>query len=96
MERIINIKRLIGEAKKRLGQNTRYSIGIQRQRVGGLSGKLNSLSPLSILQRGYSITRKFPSLQILRDTADVKEGEKVEVKLYRGALICGVEKIERS
>jgi len=95
MQRIINVKRLIGEAKKRLGQNIRYSIGIQRQRVVGLAGKLNSLSPLSILQRGYSITRKFPSLQILRDTADVKEGEKVEVKLYQGVLICGVEKIER-
>jgi exodeoxyribonuclease VII large subunit len=95
IKRIKNIKRFIGEANKRLGQNTRYSIEIQRQRVGGLSGKLNSLSPLSILQRGYSITRKLPSLQILRDAAYVEEGDKVEVKLYRGALICGVEKIEK-
>lgn len=95
IQRIKNIRRFIGEANKRLGQNTRYSIEIQRQRVGGLSGKLNSLSPLSILQRGYSITRKLPSLQILRDAAYVKEGDKMEVKLYKGALICGVEKIER-
>jgi exodeoxyribonuclease VII large subunit len=94
-QRIINIKRSIEEAKRRLGQNTRYSIGIQRQRVRGLLGKLNSLSPLSILQRGYSITRKLSTLQILRDTADVKEGERVEVKLYRGVLVCGIEKIER-
>lgn len=94
-QRIVSIKRLIEEAKKRLGQNARYSIGIQRQRVRELLGKLNSLSPLSILQRGYSITRKISTLQILRDTADVKEGEKVEVTLYQGALVCGIEKIER-
>jgi len=95
IQRIKNIRRFIGEANKRLGQNTRHSIEIQRQRVGGLSGKLNSLSPLSILQRGYSITRKLPSLQILRDAAYVKEGDKMEVKLYKGTLICGVEKIEK-
>ena len=95
IQRIKNIRRFIGEANKRLGQNTRHSIEIQRQRVGGLSGKLNSLSPLSILQRGYSITRKLPSLQILRDATYVKEGDKMEVKLYKGTLICGVEKIEK-
>lgn len=95
LQRLKQIGLRISEAKKRVEQNMKYSIEIQRQRWSGLSGKLNSLSPLSILQRGYSITHQLPSLQILRDAADAKEGEKVEVKLYRGALICGVEKIEK-
>jgi exodeoxyribonuclease VII large subunit len=96
MQKVKNIRLAIREATKRLAKNIRYSIEIQKQRVGGQLGKLDSLSPLSILQRGYSITRKLPSLQILRDASDVQEGDKVEVKLYRGALICGVEKTERS
>ena len=96
MQRVKTLRIFILEAKKHLGQNIKYSIEIQRQRIGGLLGKLDSLSPLSILQRGYSITRKLPSLQILREAAHVKEGDKVEVKLYQGTLFCGVEKTEKS
>jgi exodeoxyribonuclease VII large subunit len=96
IQRVKNLRLFISEAKKRVGKNINYSIEIQRQRIGGLLGKIDSLSPLSILQRGYSITRKRPSLQILRDASTVKEGDKVEVKLFRGTLLCGVEKTEKS
>jgi exodeoxyribonuclease VII large subunit len=83
---------LISESEKRLRQDIRHCIEIQRQKIAGVLGKLDSLSPLSILQRGYSITRKIPSLLILRDSSQVEIGDKVEVRLYRGALICGIER----
>jgi exodeoxyribonuclease VII large subunit len=57
---------------------------------------LGSLSPLAILQRGYSITRKLPSLLILRSATEIREGEKVEIRLHRGRLICDVAKTEVS
>ncbi len=96
VQRVKNQRFLISETRKRLDQNIRHIIEIQRQRIGGIFGKLDSLSPLSILQRGYSITRRLPSLQILRDASHVKEGDKVEVKLYRGNLVCDVEKAEKA
>ena len=79
-----------------MGQDIKHAIEIRRHRVAGTLGKLDSLSPLSILRRGYSITRKLPSLQVLSDASYVKEGDKLEVKLFRGALHCGVEKTESS
>jgi len=93
IQRVKNLRLAISETGKRLGQTMRYSVEIQRQKVEGIFGKLGSLSPLSILQRGYSITRKLPSLQILRDAAYVREGDKVEVRLHKGTLLCGVEKV---
>ena len=95
LQRIEHLRLFVSQIGKGLDQNMRYTIEIQRGKVGGTMGKLESLSPLSILQRGYSITRKIPSLQILRDAALVGEGDKVEVKLYQGALFCAVERIEK-
>ena len=96
VQRVKSLRLFISEERKRLGQEIRYSIEIQRHRMKGILGKLDSLSPISILQRGYSITRKLPSLQILKDASYVKEGDKVEVKLYQGTLLCGVEKTKIS
>jgi len=94
-QRIRNMETSLSDARKWLGQNMRHKIQIKKQNLKGILGKLDSLSPLSILQRGYSITRKLPSLKILRDAAEVLVGDKVEVKLHRGTLSCSVEEKER-
>jgi exodeoxyribonuclease VII large subunit len=94
-QKVKHLRRYISETEKRLLQNIKHSIEIWRQRLEGRMGQLDSLSPVSILQRGYSISRKIPSLEILRDSNQVREGDRVEVKLFRGTLICGVEKSEK-
>jgi len=96
IQRVKSLRFMLSENGRRLGQSIRHSIELKKEKMNGLLGKLDSLSPLSILQRGYSITRKLPSLQILRDAAGVRKGDKVEVKLHRGTLLCGVEKAEMS
>lgn len=95
-QRILGLRPWISETGKRLRRNMGRSIETRKQKIAGVLGKLDSLSPLSVLQRGYSITRKIPSLQVLRNAADVREGDKVEVRLHRGALFCGVERTEGS
>ncbi len=95
-ERLKNLRLFVSEDKRRLEQLIKHKIEIHRHRMAGVFGKLDSLSPLSILRRGYSITRQVPSLEILRDASHVQEGDRVEVKLFRGKLFCGVEKTDRS
>jgi len=52
--------------------------------------KLNSLSPLNILSRGYSITFVLSSGEILKEAASVKEGEKLKTRLYKGEVFSQV------
>jgi len=58
-------------------------------------GKLEDLSPLNVLKRGYSITRKLPQMIILRDVSGVCEGDKVNVRLSEGGLDCVVTKVTK-
>jgi exodeoxyribonuclease VII large subunit len=90
-QKVTHHRLLALETQKRMEQSVKHSIEMKRERMRGLLGKLDTLSPLSILQRGYSITRKLPALKILRDAEEIRRGDQVEVRLHRGALLCEVE-----
>ncbi len=51
--------------------------------------KLDALSPLSVLHRGFSITQTADG-RILRDPADVRPGDKLKIRLEKGKLNAAV------
>jgi len=61
--------------------------------LGALAGKLDSLSPLAILSRGYSICLRLPGHEIVKESASVVAGDEVEVRLHRGSLRCDVREV---
>lgn len=55
--------------------------------------RITDLNPLSILKRGYSITRKLPEKRVLRDTSRVEKGDQVQILLAKGELRCRIEEL---
>jgi exodeoxyribonuclease VII large subunit len=60
-----------------------------QHRLHAGAGRLDSLSPLAVLSRGYSLTRR-PSGQIVRRAEEVAPGDEVRVLLHEGRLDCRV------
>jgi exodeoxyribonuclease VII large subunit len=91
--RIHEIKKEVWNFEQRCFVSIEHILESKRDKFGKLTAELNALSPLSILQRGYSICTQYPSKTLLKDANQVSIGDKVGVKLAKGELTCKVEEI---
>ncbi|MEK6606815.1 MAG: exodeoxyribonuclease VII large subunit [Myxococcota bacterium] len=66
----------------------------RRARFAAAAATLDALSPLRVLDRGYSLVRG-PDGRLLTDAAEVAPGDRVDVRLRSGLLACLVEKTGR-
>ena len=78
-------KRLEGQMGAMLAQH--------RHRIYATLAQLNTLSPLAILGRGYSILQTVPAGQILHRANDVEVGQELEAQLASGRLNCTVTRV---
>jgi exodeoxyribonuclease VII large subunit len=62
-----------------------------RDRLAQETGRLQALSPLAVLERGYSITHKLPDEKIVKDGATLDIGDHLRVTFAKGKTICRVE-----
>jgi len=66
----------------------------KRRRLQAVSGRLEALSPLAVLGRGYSFTRRVSDGRIIKDAGDLREGEMVRTRLARGSFSSTVTGIQ--
>jgi len=64
---------------------------LQRKSVQALTGKLDALSPLAILERGYSICTKLPEGKIVRSVNEISIGDALKVLFTDGEAISEVK-----
>ena len=62
-----------------------------RERLAKDTGRLSALSPLAVLDRGYSITHKLPEEQIVKDAASLNIGDRLRITFAAGKSLCRVE-----
>jgi exodeoxyribonuclease VII large subunit len=84
----------LDELTRQLENSAEGYTEIKSNALSLLTGKLEALSPSSVLKRGYSITRRLPELKIIKDAGMLKKMDRVEVKLYRGRIESKVELID--
>jgi exodeoxyribonuclease VII large subunit len=60
------------------------------RQLGNCAGRLDTLSPLSVLGRGYAVCWNADRTRVVRAAADVRPGDGVRVTLAKGELECDV------
>jgi exodeoxyribonuclease VII large subunit len=74
----------------RLRSSVDRQVHVADARLRGVAARLESLSPLAVLARGYAVCWNADRTAIIRDAAAVERGDRVHVKLERGELECAV------
>lgn len=64
------------------------------RRLASLAGKLDALSPLKVLSRGYSIAQKNGA--VVKKAAELEPGDKLSLRMTDGTIACVVEGKEES
>ena len=82
-------RRQLAELETRRNSVVRQTTQIRFGRLETAAARLDSLSPLAVLGRGYSITEKLDG-SIVRDYRQVSEGERVKILLGRGRIEADV------
>jgi exodeoxyribonuclease VII large subunit len=80
----------LGALRHGLARAARGELARRRHAIESLAGRLDSLSPLGVLARGYAICT-LETGRTLRRAGEVAVGATVRVRLAEGSLGCRVE-----
>ncbi|MFH1027596.1 MAG: exodeoxyribonuclease VII large subunit, partial [Pseudomonadota bacterium] len=71
-----------------------HKLDLSRQKFGDNSARLDVLSPLKTLARGYAVAVRADDGRVVTDAGDLDVGGELLVKLHRGRVRCLVESLE--
>lgn len=77
--------------QKSLTRALQMNFSTYKTRFAVLAGKLDALSPLTIMSRGYSIVKHKQSGNVIQSVNDVYKGTELEINLMDGTLGCIVK-----
>ena len=89
-------RRLAGIRTRLVASQGRLENAVRRRQhraaaqLGNVAGRLDTLSPLAVLGRGYAVAWNADRTRVIRDAAAVAPGDTIHVTLSRGELDCEV------
>jgi len=92
-DRLLEKQQLLDELSGALADHMRYFLELAKERSNALIARLEALSPLSILSRGYSLSMLMPQGIILKDIRQIKPGDRLKTVLHKGEFFSLVQEV---
>ena len=93
-QRVHELARRVDELSGRFRRTTDLVQQRAKDRTAALAAQLESLSPLAVLGRGYSVTESPRLGRIIRDAIEIEPGDELQTRLASGKITSRVEYTE--
>jgi exodeoxyribonuclease VII large subunit len=90
-ERIFDLSRRLDELEVCANRALRQRMTHSRHCLDALLARLESLSPLAVLKRGYSITERTTDGRVIRASAELQPGDEIRTRFAEGTATSRVE-----
>ncbi|MFN4258118.1 MAG: exodeoxyribonuclease VII large subunit [Gemmataceae bacterium] len=91
LERIHAEEQRLDDWAQRLQRALRQRLQRAQTLLEAAAGRLQTLSPLNVLARGYSLTRREADRVVIRDAEQVKLGDRLVTTVQHGQIVSRVE-----
>ena len=93
-DRVHDLSRQLDELGDRAGRAAWQRAKTAGRDVAAMAAQLESLSPLAVLGRGYSLTQQTDDGRLVHDAASLSVGETITTRYHRGQSVSRIESIE--
>jgi len=95
LDRIRELEAVVDELDERMRRAMERCLERNRQQVRTIAASLNALSPLAVLERGYSLTKRLDDGELIRGAQQVRIGDRISTLLAEGSLVSEVVSVDR-
>jgi len=89
-KQIDTLNATVGILENRLKTGMQNRLSAHRAAMERTVARLETVSPLSVLSRGYSLVIAEKDNRIVRNAEEVKEGDKLRIRPHSGEILCEV------
>jgi exodeoxyribonuclease VII large subunit len=89
--RLRSARQQIDDLMSRALAQVRHRVALDRERLAGFSGRLDSLSPLATLARGYAIVQHDETGKVVSSVDHVSAGDRLSIRVVDGRFGAKVE-----
>lgn len=93
-QQLFDLTQQLDELNARAARAIRGRARLARHQADTQAGRLESLSPLAVLGRGYSLTQRTSDGGLIHTAADLALGEQITTRFAYGQATSRVERIE--
>lgn len=93
-DRLYRLQQRLDEIIQRLNLNITHALNTEHEKLTSIAGRLESLNPLSVLKRGYTITTRPGANKLLSEVKGLNKGDNIKTTLFKGSVISKILSIE--